>query len=148
MILLSFIFSLGAVAQLGRPLRRLHPFGDFLWREATACHAFDGGLEHLTVVGQLLRDRRMPGADDAEHVAFMNERTQHLLDQIAGARGLAELQVEIVDEDQEDTARRVVRRAPLRQNDAFLHWRRRRRKPPLKTSMARISMTNSPMAAR
>ena len=103
------------------------PFDDFLRRQAAAGDALDRRLEHLPVVGQLLRDRRMAGADDAEHVAVVNQDAQHLLDQLARPRRLAELQVEVVDEDQEDAAGRVVGRPALRQDDAFLHRRRRRR---------------------
>ena len=69
----------------------------------------------------------MTGADDAEHVAFVNQEAKHLLDQIAGPRRLAELQVEVVDEDQEDAAGGVVGRPALRQDDAFLHRCGRRR---------------------
>ena len=99
-----------AVAQLGGPLRRLHPLDDVLGRQAAAGDALDRRLEHLPVVGQLLRNRRSAGADDAEHVAFVDQVAQHLLDQVARARRAPEVEVQVVDEDQEDAARRVVGR--------------------------------------
>ena len=46
---------------------------------------------------------------------------------LSGARRAAEVEMEIVDEDEEDAPRGVVRRAIGRQDDALLHRRRRRR---------------------
>ena len=71
--------------------------------------------------------RRRTGRDDAEHVPFVDQLLGDLLEQIADATGVAEVQVQVVDEDQEDAAGGVVGRPRRRQEDAFLHGRRRRR---------------------
>ncbi len=89
-------------------------------------HAGDGRFENLTIVGELLRDGRGARAHDAEHVAFVNQQAHHSLDQIAGARRAAEIEMQVVDEEQEHAAGRVVGRPVPRQDDAFLHRRRRR----------------------
>ena len=99
------------MTQLGRPLRALHALDDFLGLQPAAGDFRDQRIEHLPVVGQLLGDRRVAGRHDAEHVAFVNQQLEHLLDQIARARRAAEVEVEIVDEDQEDAPGGVVGRA-------------------------------------
>ena len=48
-----------------------------------------------------------PGGDDAEHVSFVNELLGDLLEQVADAAGVAEVEVQVVDEDEEDAAGRV-----------------------------------------
>ena len=68
----------------------------------------------------------VPVRDDAEHVAFVNQQAHHPLDQIAGPRRAAEIEMQVVDEEQEHAAGRVVGRPVPRQDDAFLHRRRRR----------------------
>ncbi len=51
---------------------------------------------------------------------------QHLLDQLPRARRAAEVEMQVVDEDQEHATGGVVGRAIGRQDDALLHRRRRR----------------------
>ena len=57
----------------------------------------------------------------------MDQLLRDLLEQIADAAGVAEVEVQVVDEDQEDAAGGVVGRPRRRQDDAFLRRRRRRR---------------------
>ena len=57
----------------------------------------------------------------------MDERARHALEQIADAAGVAEVQVQVVDDDQEDAAGRVIPWARRRQDDPFLSRGRRRR---------------------
>ena len=56
------------------------------------------------VVGQIDLDRGRPGGDDAEHVAFVNQLARDALQEISDAGRVAEIQVQIVDEDEEDAA--------------------------------------------
>ena len=84
--------------------------------------------ETAAVVGQIDRDRRGPGRHDAEHVPFVHQLVGDFLEEIADAAGVAEVEVQVVDENQEDAARRVRRRARRRQQNAFGHRRRRRRR--------------------
>ena len=51
----------------------------------------------------------------------------HLLEQLADAPGVAEVEMQIVDEEQQDAAGGVVHRPRRRQDDALLRRRRRRR---------------------
>ena len=109
-----------AVADFGRPLRSFGHVEDVLRRQSGAGDLLDRLVEPLPVVGEIDRQRRRPGRDDAEHVAFVNQLLRDLLEQLADAAGIAEVQMEIVDEDQEDAARRVGRRTRRRQDDALL----------------------------
>ena len=67
----------------------------------------------------------MAGAHDAERVAVVDERAQGLPQPVARAPGVAGLEMEVVDDDQKDSASGVVRRPPLRQDDSRLGGRRR-----------------------
>ncbi len=116
-----------AIPQLGRPLRALHALDDVLGLEAAAGDAVDRGIEHLAVVGELLRNGRRAGRHNPEHVAFVNQVAQHPLQEIARARRLLEVEVQVVDEEEEHASRRVVGRPARRQDDALLRGRRRRR---------------------
>ena len=89
--------------------------------QAGAGDLLDRLVEPLAVVGQVDRQRRRAGRDDAEHVAVVNQILRDLLEQLADAPGVAEVEVQVVDEDQEDAARRVGGRPRRRQDDAFLH---------------------------
>ena len=74
--------------------------------QAGARDLLDRLVEPLAVVGQVDRDRRGAGRDDAEHVAVVDQLLRDLLEQVADAAGVAEVEVQVVDEDQEDAARR------------------------------------------
>ena len=71
------------------------------------------------IVGEIDRDRRGARRDDAEHVAFVHELVGDLLEQLADAPGVAEVEVQVVDEDEEDAAGRIAGRPRRRQEDAF-----------------------------
>ncbi len=79
---------------------------DFIRPQARARDLVDRLVEPRLVVGHVDRDRRRAGRDDAEHVAVVNQLLRNLLEQLADAAGVAEVQVQVVDEDQEDAARR------------------------------------------
>ena len=63
-----------------------------------------------------------------EHVAVVDQRLRDLLEELADAAGVAEVQVQVVDEEEEDAAGGVVGRPRRRQDDALLRRRRRRRR--------------------
>ena len=56
----------------------------------------------------------------------MNQLFRNLLEQLADASSVAEVQVQVVDEDQKNASRRVARGPRRRQDDSLLHGRRRR----------------------
>ena len=126
-----------AIPQLGRPLRALHPLDDVVGPEAATGDAVDRGIEHLPVVGQLLRNRRRARRDDPEHVAFVNQVAQHALQEVARARRAAEIEVQVVDEEEEHASGGVVGRTARRQDDALLRGRRRRRLHVVDTTAVR-----------
>ena len=80
---------------------------------------FDRLVEPLAVVRHVDRDRRRPGRHDAEHVAVVDQLLADLLEQLANAAGVPEVEMQVVDEDQEDAARGVVGRSRRRQEHAF-----------------------------
>jgi hypothetical protein len=57
----------------------------------------------------------------------VHQRLRDLLEQIADAPGVAEIEVQVVDDDQEDAAGRIVARARDRKDQPFLLHRRWRR---------------------
>jgi hypothetical protein len=116
------------IADFGRSVRSLRHVKDVFWRETVAGDLLDCLIEPLAVVGQIDRQRRRAGGDDAEHVAFVNQLFGDLLEQFANASRVAEIEVQIVDEDQEDAAGRIVGWAARRKDDPFLGRRRRRRR--------------------
>ena len=115
----------------GGPCDACRRVDDVLRLQPVAGDLVDRLVEALAIVGHVDRDRRRPGRDDAEHVAVVDQLLRDLLEQLADAAGVAEVQVQVVDEDQEDAAGGVVGRPRRRQEDAFLHRRRRRRRDAL-----------------
>ena len=115
------------VEHFGRALRSVLALNDVFGFQAVAGDLLDRLVQNLAVVGEIDRQRRRAGGDDAEHVAFVHERARDALEQIADAAGVAEIQVQVVDDDQEDAAGRVVPGPRGGQDDAFLRgWRGRR----------------------
>ncbi|MCK7529254.1 MAG: hypothetical protein MZV64_72725 [Ignavibacteriales bacterium] len=70
----------------------------------------------------------VPGRHDAEHVALVDERALDLLEQVADARRVLEVEVEVVDEQDEDAPGGVVARPGRRQDDALRRGGRRRQR--------------------
>jgi hypothetical protein len=68
-------------------------------------------VETLPVVRQVDLDGRGARRDDAEEVARVNQPLRDPVEQVSHARRLARLEMRVVYEDHEDTARGVVRRA-------------------------------------
>ena len=67
-----------------------------------------------------------PGRHHAEHIAVVHQILLELLKQLSDASGIAEVEVQVVDEEQEDAASGVVGRPHRRQDDPLLRRRRRR----------------------
>ena len=118
---------MGAIADFGRALRAVLSLDDVRRLEAVAGDLLDRLVEHLAVVGQVDGQRRRPGGDDAEHVALVDQGPGDALEQVADAAGVAEVEMQIVDDDEEDAAGGVVARPRRGQDDAFLRrrWRGR-----------------------
>ena len=117
-----------AVPDFGRPLLPLRHVEDVLGREPCAGDLLDRFGQAAAIVGQVDGDRRRPGGDDAEHVSFVDQLLGDLLEQLANPAGVAEVEVQVVDEDEEDAARRVGRRPRRRQQNAFRNRRGGRRR--------------------
>ena len=120
--------DVGAIADFARPLRALRPFDDVRRLQAVAGDLLHHLVEPLQIVVDVDLDGRRAGGDDAPHVAFVEQVRLDLLEQLADAAGVAEVEMQIVDEEQHDAPGRVVRRTRRRQDDAFLRRRRRRRR--------------------
>ena len=67
----------------------------------------------------------MPGGDDPEHVALVNEVAQHLTDDLLRLGRVGKIQVEVVDDDDEDAARGVSARPAGRKDQAVTRRHRR-----------------------
>ena len=100
-----------AIADFGRPLAAVRRVEDVLRAQAGAGDLFDRLIQPLPVVRHVDGQRRGAGRHDAEHVAVVNQVFRNLLEQLADASGVAEVQVQVVDEDQENAPGRVARRA-------------------------------------
>ena len=100
-----------AVADFGRTLRALRNVEDVFRRQAGAGDLLDRFVEPAAIVGHVNRQRRGTGGDDAEHVAFVDQFLRDLLEQFPDPRSVAEVQVQVVDEDQEDPPGGIVGRA-------------------------------------
>jgi hypothetical protein len=94
----------------------------------TSRDLLDRRLEPLLVVRQFDRQRGRSGRHDAEHVAIVNQLFRDLLEEIADAAGVPEIEMEVIDEDDEDPPRRVVGRTRRRKDDSLLRGRGRRRR--------------------
>ena len=92
------------VADFRRALRPLRGRDDVAGRQRAARELACSLVQAPPVVGQIDLDRGRPGGDDAEHVAFVDQLARDALQEISDAGGVAEIQVQIVDEDEEDAA--------------------------------------------
>ncbi len=88
----------------GRALRPLRGRDDVAGRQRAARELASSLVQAPPVVGQIDLDRGRPGGDDAEHVAFVNQLARDALQEISDPGRVAEIQVQIVDEDEEDAA--------------------------------------------
>ena len=109
-----------AIAHFARAVGAFRALDDVRRLQAVAGDLLDRLVQHLAVVGRIDRERRGAGRDDREHVAFVDQRLRDALEQIADAAGVAEVEVQVVDDDQEDAAGGVVARARDREDQAFL----------------------------
>ena len=110
-----------------RPFGGFRALDDVRRLQAVAGDLLDRLVEHLVVVGRIDGERRRAGGHDREHVAFVNQVARDPLEEIANPPGIAEVEVQVVDDDEEDATGRVVPRPGRGQDDALLGRRRRRR---------------------
>jgi ribose 5-phosphate isomerase B len=116
-----------AIPELHRTVGTFLSLDDLRWLETIAADAVDRIVEQRAVVGEINGNRRRAGADHAPHVAVVDQVLQHLAEEVADARRLLKVHVEVVNEQKEHASRRVVGRPRDRQDDPFLNRRRRRR---------------------
>ena len=108
-----------AVPDFGRALLPFRPLDDVGGLERAAHHLLERLVYPLEIVGEVDGDRGGARRDDPEHVPLVNERALDLLEQVADARRVLEVEVEVVDEQDEDAPGRVVARPDRREDDAF-----------------------------
>ena len=116
-----------AIPDFARPFRARRPVDDVGRLQLVARDLLDRFVEPRLVVGHVDGDRRGSARDDAEHVAVVHQLLRDLLEQLANASRVVELQMQIVDEEQEDAPGDVVARPRRRQDDPLGRRRRRRR---------------------
>jgi len=115
-----------AVPQLGRPVRTIARLNDLARLQRSPGHLLDRFVEPLPVVGEVDCDRRCARGHHAEHVALVHQLIRDFLEQLLQARGVGEVEVEVVHEEQQDATGSIVGRPRRWQDDAFLRRRRRR----------------------
>ena len=116
------------VAHLGRPVLPFRPLDDVGRLQRAAHHLLERLVDPLEVVREVDGDRRGARRHDPEHVALVDERALDLLEQVADARRVLEVEVQVVDEQDEDAPGGVVGRPGRRQDDALGRRGRRRQR--------------------
>ena len=108
-----------AVPHFGRTLLPLRHVENVLGREPRPGDLLDRFGEAAAIVGEVDGDRRRARGDDAEHVSFVDQLLGDFLEQLPNPAGVAEVEVQVVDEDEEDPASRVRGRPRRREQNAF-----------------------------
>ena len=111
-------------ARAAGPARAVDDLGRL---ELVAGHLLDRVVDPRPVVRHVHLDGRRTARHDAEEIPFVHELLGNLLEQLADTSRVAELQVLVVHEEQEDAARHVGGRPLLRQDDPLGRGRNRRR---------------------
>src|SRR5439155_17000478 len=91
--------NMGAISDLYRALRSGWTIDDVGWAQAVAGNSLNCLVHPRPVVGEINRERRRSGRHDGKHIGLVQQVPRDAPEEIADARRLMKIQMQIVDEE-------------------------------------------------